>query len=150
MKAIITRESLNPGEAAKPRMLKPYSAAGTQHRRARGRLSPAEAIRVALHNALPWRSEHPRPLAPTFKRSRANTGRIVMKGTRNKAEFMATMRPVRTISLCQLNFHPSMMLRPEEVPGGRPLTSPEPAERGGNCIWRVQRVARSKKTACMP
>jgi hypothetical protein len=46
--------------------------------------------------------------------SRANTGKRVIKGMINRDAKTTIRRLARTASFCQLNFHPSMMLWPNE------------------------------------
>ena len=60
-------------------------------------------------------NSNPCPVAPTSRMSRANTGKRVVKGTMNKEANITTRRLVRTASLFQLNFQPSMMLWPREI-----------------------------------
>ena len=81
-----------------------------------GSLSPADAISTALHSAptpIAVR-RNPCPVDPTAKMSRAKTGKSVVKGTMNNSTNITVRRPARTASFRQLNFHPSMMLWPND------------------------------------
>ena len=57
----------------------------------------------------------PCPVAPTFRISRAKTGNSVVNGTMKSEASMVISRPVRTVSLRQLNFQPSTMLWPNDT-----------------------------------
>ena len=111
-------DNSNHGDAEKAMTISPYNATPPSIRAPLGSRSPTAAMRTALHSAptpMAVRSS-PWPLAPTPRRSRAKTGRSVVKGMMNRDANIAISRPVRTTSFLQLNFHPSTMLRPKDSP----------------------------------
>ena len=101
---------------AKMTIRNPYTVTPPSISMPLGSSSPMEAIRIALHSApIPIAvKSSPCPVAPTPRRSRANTGK--QRRERNdKQRCKGTMkRLVRTSSFLQLNLHPSMMLRPKD------------------------------------
>ncbi len=109
---IIMIDKWNQDDAAKITMIKPYRATDPSMSMPLGSLSPEDAIRAALHTPpIPIAvTSNPCPVAPTLRRSRAKTGKSVLKGTMNKETNMTVRRPMRTASFPQLNFHPSMIL----------------------------------------
>src|SRR5262245_14173366 len=114
---ISAMDSSNQGDAANATTLSPYNPTPPNMKIPLGIRSPKNAIMIALPSAptpIAVRSS-PCPVAPTSRMSRANTGKRVVKGTMNKDAKITMRRLVRTVLFCQLNFHPSMMLRPREV-----------------------------------
>jgi hypothetical protein len=97
-------------------MMIPYNVTPPSIKFNLGNRSPKDARRTELQRAptpialrrSPW------PVAPTLRMSRANTGKRVINGIINRDAKTTIRRLARTASFCQLNFHPSMMLRPKE------------------------------------
>src|SRR6185436_19630315 len=109
-------DRLNQGETANAAMIMPYRVMPTNMTMILGTRSPKDAINTELNKApMPMAlNNSPCPVAPTWRISRANTGKSVMNGMMNIDEQMTINRLERTASLRQLNFQPSMMLRPKD------------------------------------